>query len=282
MNGRDRSKVDLRKALRNTARAIKIIRGLYPGYLTLSALSSSIQSLQPLTVLYLSARILDELSGARSVSTIIAYVSVTVASTFLLSVARSAIERRLATLQSTFHQRMYFHHSEKYMEMDSGQIDKSSTNEILADMEAKINGNGLGLPTVHRAFPRLVQRLVGLVVSGVLLLGLFSVSGPYTENLATSPVATVALASLVLLSMRFTYSLRQREQAVLKRIFERNPKSNSVMHYYRNYIGANVAAKDIRIYAQQPAIRGIIRSWHDLSLWLGFLRIPAKSSTRPG
>ena len=54
MNGRDRSKVDLRKALRNTARAIKIIRGLYPGYLTLSALSSSIQSLQPLTVLYLS------------------------------------------------------------------------------------------------------------------------------------------------------------------------------------------------------------------------------------
>ncbi|MGE5579647.1 MAG: ABC transporter ATP-binding protein [Bacillota bacterium] len=261
MSIEDSDRIDLGKAWRHTKRAFGIIRDRYPSLLMLITLSSAILAVQPLGVLYLSARILDELAGGRDVRIIGTYVSITVALTFLLSVSRSLVERKIAMIRSTFLQKMYFFHSEKYMDMDFRHVDNSRTNEMLADIEAKINGNGLGIPNIYYTLPNLAHRLFGVIASGALLAGLFRVAGQYTESFATSSTASVALGVLVLLTVVFTFRLRQREQEVLKEVFEINPKGNSVIHYYREYLQAGAAAKDIRIYAQQPAISRIMHQW---------------------
>lgn len=265
MSEGDNGRVDLSKAWGHTLRAFGIIRDRYPGYLGLSGLHSLIQAVQPAGILYLSARIVNQLSGARNARMISVYVGVTVTLAFLLSSLRSAVERRLRVIESTFFQKMYFLHSEKYMVMDYGHVEKSGTNEMLADIEAKMQGNGLGIPDVYDTFPRLVLRLVGLVVSSLMLMGLFHVVGPYTENMATSPVSTIVLAALVLLTLAFTFRLRQKEQVVLRGHFERTPKWNTVGNYYSRYI--TEAAKDIRLYAQQPAIKAIRGEWENSSMW---------------
>jgi ATP-binding cassette subfamily B protein len=257
----DSDRVDLGKAWRHTRRAFGILRYLCPGFFTLSGTNSLIQAVQPLSVLYLSARILDELAGGRDVRLISIYVTIAVVSTFLFSVIRAFIDRRVAIIRSTFLQKMYFYHGEKYMEMDFRHVDNPRTNELLADIEAKINGNDLGIPHIYFTFSSLAHRLLGVIASAVLLTGLFRVTGQYTESFATSSTASVALGALVLLTVVFTFRLRQREQEVLKDVFERNPKGNSVIHYYYEYVQAGAAAKDIRIYAQQPAISGIMNQW---------------------
>ncbi|MGI6633210.1 MAG: ABC transporter ATP-binding protein [Bacillota bacterium] len=274
MSAREAGRIDLRKAWAYTLRAFGIVRERYPGYLLLSGLGSSIRAIQPLSVLYLSARILNELAGQRDVRTIALYVSISVTLTFLLSVCRSAIERRLSVIRSTFLQKMYFFHSEKYMRLDFGHVDKSRTNEMLADIEAKINGNGLGIPEIYYRFPGLVQRLVGLLASCVLLTGLFNTAARYTESFVTSPAATVALIALVLLTMVLAFRLRQKEQVVLKEAFEKNPKANTVFSYYYKYVIE--AAKDIRLYGQQPAIRAIIDEWVNASMWHEFFHYEGK------
>ena len=275
MNAGDDGRIGLKKAWVHTLRALGILRARYPGYILLSGLDSFIQAVQPLSVLYLSARILNELSGDRDVRTIGIYAGITVTLTFLLSVSRSIIERALAVIRSTFLQKMYFLHSEKYMAMDFGHVDKSRTNEMLADIEAKINGNGLGIPGVYYIFPQLVQRLIGVVVSALLLVGLFRIVGPYAGNFATSPVSTIALVALVLLTMVFTFRLRQKEQIVLKEVFEKNPKTNVVIDYYEKYV--TDAAKDIRLYAQQPAIKVIMDEWVSDAMWHGFFHYEGKA-----
>lgn len=254
-------RVDLGKAWSHTKRAFGIIRELYPGYLALSVTNSLTQAVQPLSVLYLSARILNELAGSRDVRLIGIYVTIAVVSGFLFSVIRAFIGRRLAVIQSTFRQRMYFFHSEKHMAMDFVHADKSSTNELLADIEAKINGNDLGIPTVYWRFPNLSRQLFGAIGSGVLLAGLFRVPTSYSRNFATSPAASGLLGFLVVCSMSFTFWLRHKEQLMMKEVFEKNPKGNTVIHYYYQYVQAGAAAKDIRIYAQQPAIRTIMEKW---------------------
>ena len=274
MNEGDSGRVDLKKAWGHTLRALSIIRERCPGYMLLSGLDSFIQALQPLSVLYLSAGILNELSTDKDVRTISMYVGITVTLAFVLAVSRSVIERRLTVIRRTFLQKMYFLHSEKYMAMDFGHVDKSKTNEMLADIEAKINGNGLGIPDVYDRFPKLVQRLVGLLGSVLLLRGLFRVAGPYTGNFATSPVFTMALAALVLLTMVFTFRLRQREQVVFEGVFEKNPKTNVVIGYYEKYVAE--AAKDIRLYAQKPAIRAIIDEWVNTGTWHWFFHYEGK------
>ena len=95
------------------------------------------------------------------------------------------------------------------MRLDFGHVDKSRTNEMLADIEAKINGNGLGIPEIYYRFPGLVQRLVGLLASCVLLTGLFNTAARYTESFVTSPAATVALIALVLLTMVLAFRLAE-------------------------------------------------------------------------
>lgn len=274
MRGKGTGRTDLRKAWRHTLRAIGIIRERYPGDLELTGISAIIQAVQPLSVLYLSARILDELAGRRDVRTIVTYVSITVTLTFFLSVLRAALERRLSVIRSTFLQKMYFLHSEKYMAMDYSHVDKSRTNEMLADIEAKINGNGLGIPNIHYIFPNLMQRLTGVVVSGLLLVGMFRVTGSYVVNFATSPASTVALGVLVLATMAFSFKLRQKEQVVLEEIFKKNPKANIAAQYYYDYV--TNAAKDIRLYAQQPALKVIANEWLNSQMWHEFFHYEGK------
>lgn len=274
----EEGRMDLRMAWRHTQRAVGIIHERYPGYLALSGLNSFIQAIQPLTILYLSALVLDQLSGARNVQTIVLYVGITVFLTFILSVARSIIERRLAVTESTFYPKMYFCHSEKYMGMDFSHVDKSSTNELLADIEAKIDGNDLGIPTVYYAFPRLAKRLFGLTLSVALLSGLFRIAGAYAHSLATSPMASIGLTALILFSMVFTFNLRQREHAKLKELLGMYPFGNSVGRYYHNYVGASEAAKDIRLYAQQPAVAAIISKLVYAMPWQSYFHYEAKVS----
>ena len=116
-------------------------------------------------------------------------------------------------------------------------------------------------PDCYWRFPNLSrQGFSGRSVLGPLSR-LFRVPTSYSRNFATSPAASGLLGFLVVCSMSFTFWLRHKEQLMMKEVFEKNPKRNTVIHYYYQYVQAGAAAKDIRIYAQQPAIRTIMEKW---------------------
>lgn len=260
-------KISFQDAWKYTKRGFGILRRLCPSFMPLSAASSLLNAVQPLIVLYYTAQILNELSGRCNVQTIIRYVILTTILTFLLSIARSLISKSLAVIDSTLQHRLYFFHGERYMDFDFKYVEKSKTNEMLADIEAKINGNGLGIPQLYYKFPILVQRFTGIVVSCILLVGMFTASGKYVNNFFTSPFATATLCLLIILVMIFTFRFRQKEEVVIKGILESNPKTNSFMYYYREYVKAGKAGKDIRIFRQQPAIMDIVNYWVDAAPW---------------
>lgn len=276
MRSKNNDNISIRDAWKYSKRGFGIIRKLYPSYIPLSVTSSFVSAIQPLIVLYFTAQILNELSGNRNVRSIIVYVMITTVLTFLLSVTRSFISKSLAVMESTLHHKLYFFHGERYMGFDFEYVEKSKTNEMLADIEAKINGNDLGIPQLYRTFPTLVQRFTGIVVSCILLIGMFTVSGTYVNNFFTSGFATAVLYVLIIFVMIFTFRLKLKEEAVLKRIFESNPKMNTSMHYYRDYVEAGKAGKDIRIFHQQPAIMEIINYWMNADPWHEYFHFEGK------
>lgn len=268
MNGND-EKMGWVKAWKLTKRGFGIIRRLCPPFMPLSAANSLINALQPLFILYMSARILDELQNVRNIKTVATYVILATVITFLLSVLRSIFSRKLKIIESTFYQKLYFFHGERYMELDFEHVEKSKTNEMLADIEAKINGNAIGIPRLYWEFPDLLQNSLGFAVSCLLLLGMFSTTAQYAKNFFTSPYALAMLWAMVALAIVLTLAMGVKEQAELKKVFEANPKANSFFHYYANYVKAGQAGKDIRIYDQKPAILSIVkyglnmRQWHE-------------------
>lgn len=276
MRSKNDEKIGIRDAWKYTKRGFGIIRRLCPSYMPLSAASSLISAVQPLAVLYFTAQILNELSGGRNVGTIILYVILTTVLTFILSLARSLISKSLAVIESTFYHKLYFFHGERYMDFDFEHVENSKTNEMLADIEAKINGNGLGIPQLYFTFPILVQRFAGIFVSCILLAGMFTASRTYKNSFFTSGFATAALCLLIILIMIFTFRLRLKEEVVLKKIFERNPKTNTFFHYYHEYVEAGKAGKDIRLYNQQPAIMDIINYWVNATPWHEYFHFEGK------
>lgn len=276
MSSKKDERISFKEAWMYTKRGFSILRRLCPSYMTFSAVNSLINAVQPLAVLYLSSQILNELSGRRDIRTIIIYVILTTVLTFLLSVIRSIVSRRLAIIDSTFYDKLCFFHGERYMKFDFEHVEESKTNEMLADIEAKINGNGLGIPQLYWAFPTMVQRFIGIVVSCILLIGMFGTTGTYTDNFFTSPFATAVLCMLIILTMIFTFSQRQKEQTVLKKLFEQNPKTNTFIQYYFEYVQAGKAGKDIRIYNQKPAIMDIMNYWMGATPWHEFFNFEGK------
>ncbi|WP_274364112.1 ABC transporter ATP-binding protein [Paenibacillus thermotolerans] len=243
-----------RSIWRNLRRGYGIVNRLTPTYIPLTFVTSFIKAVQPLMVLFLSAQIINELAGARNVERITLYVALAVGLAFILSAVNAAVSRRITTLNSTLWARFYFFLGHRYMQLNYDQVEDAKNNETLADIEAKTNGNGLGIMRLHYSLPELLQPVFELAASIVLVIGMFSSASSYEHTFITSPFATGLLIFLILLILPFTYVLKKREERIQKKVFEENPKSNTYVHFFNEYMQAKNAAKDIRLYKQASAI----------------------------
>lgn len=238
----------------NLRRGYGIVNRLTPTYIPLAFVSSFINAVQPLMILFLSAQIINELAGARDINRIILYVALAVGLAFVLSAANAVVSRRITTLNSTLWARFYFFLGNRYMQLNYDQVEDTMNNEKLADIEAKTNGNGLGILRLHYGLPELLQPLFELIASIVLFFGMFTAVSSYEKTFITSPFATFLLIILILLILPFTYVLKKREKRIQQTVFEENPKSNTYVHFFNEYMQAKNAAKDIRLYKQAAAI----------------------------
>ncbi|QHT61011.1 ABC transporter ATP-binding protein [Paenibacillus lycopersici] len=262
----------------NLLRGYGIVNRLTPTYIPLAFVTSFIKAVQPFAVLFFSARIINELAGARDTGRIVLYAALAVGIGFILKALNAVATRRIATLNSTLWARFYFFLGNRYMQLNYDQIEDAANNELLADIEAKTNGNGLGILRLHWGLPELLQPLFELGASIALVAGMFAAASSHEQNFVTSPLATGLLFMLVLLILPFTYAIKKREQRILQQAIEVNPKANTYIHFFGDYMQAKNAAKDIRLYRQAPAIEEHYRKSDGLSYWYKFFDLLGKNN----
>lgn len=267
MNTNTEKRIGLWEAWKYTKRGYGIVHRLDPSYMPIAALSGIIKAAQPLAVLYFMARILNELAGQAEVRVIITWAGITIAVTFALSVIQAVLDRKKRVSECLINARVYFMHSERYMSFDFEHVEQSHINELLADIEAKINGNGVGIPKLFYLFSESVTNFAGIIVASILLIGMFDNAQANAGSFLTSSYATATLGVLIAMIMALTLFVRRNEEKVLEQIFEQNPKMNTFLMYYFKYVMPGAAGKDIRIYEQQPAIKGIMKYWIDSIPW---------------
>ncbi|NBD24938.1 ABC transporter ATP-binding protein [Paenibacillus glycinis] len=267
-----------RSIWRNLWRGYGIVNQLTPAYIPLTVVGSFIKAAQPFAVLFLSARIINELAGDRDIGRIMLYAALAVGLAFVLSALNAVVTRRITTMNSTLWARFYFFLGNRYMQLNYDQIEDAANNENLADIEAKANGNGLGILRLHWSLPELLQPLFELAAAIVLVFGMFSSASNYERTFITSPFATGLLILLVLLILPFTYVVKKREQRILQQAFEINPKANTYIQFFNEYMQAKNAAKDIRLYKQAPAIEEHYKKSDGLAYWYKFFDYLGKNN----
>ncbi|WP_127491695.1 ABC transporter ATP-binding protein/permease [Paenibacillus glycanilyticus] len=267
-----------RSIWRNLVRGYGIVNRLTPTYIPLTVASSFIKAVQPLMVLFLSAQIINELAGERDTGRITLYAVLAVGLAFAGSAINAAVNRRITTLNSTLWARFYFFLGNRYMQLNYDQVEDTMNNERLADIEAKSNGNGLGLLRLHYSLPELLQPLFELILSIILVIGMFTSASSYEQTFITSPYATVLLILLILSMIPFTYLIKKREERIQKKVFEDNPKANTYVDFFNEYMQAKNAAKDIRLYKQAPAIEDHYNKSVGAEYWYRIFNLVGKNN----
>ncbi|MDR0670381.1 MAG: ABC transporter ATP-binding protein/permease [Treponema sp.] len=241
-------------------RAIGIIRKVYPWYLTLANTLSVLGALEPLTALYFSARIIDELSGGRDAGRIALYAGVAVGLAFVIRGLMTLITYKRDSLYRTglewLRERRFY--SERFARMDYEYTEDRRVNESLEKIMELSNGTGAGLRILFWNIPELTRQLVGTIAAAALLAGMFTFTTGTGGTFITSPWAAALLFLSVFIPVIVRTALTGRNLRAHKELIESNVQSNVLHRYYRNYITSGSAGKDIRIFAQQPYVLSLL------------------------
>ena len=260
-------KISFRERLSLLGYGYKVVGRLTPTYLPLMLFRALCIAAQPMVVLFFSARILNELNGARDVQTILLFVSITIAATFILSVLRAFLTREVESTSGWefAFQRIRMMQAERFVKMDYAHADDSSISEILARMDTQARGNGLGLLNVYTHSTEAAQHLFSLIFALMML------SGPFAMRVhgdARWPVWV--LFGFFAIGILFSLYLQSRMLLKLKQVYTENAKANTAAQYYHNYVKVEQAAKDIRLYDQSSALLNIFKTSFDMKKWSSF------------
>ena len=242
-----------------------LVNKMTPSFLPLVLLRSLFKSAQPMLILFFSARVLNELDGARDTRTIITYVSLAVGLTFILSALNAFLVREVELHSSIEHlyPDLQLMQAAQFTKMDYAYAEDAGISEKLARMDVQARGSGIGLLDMYLYTVTISENLFSLVFS-VLLLTVLSVGG------ALSGLPIVALYILFALSLVLSFFFSKREIKKVEIIDVTNAKVNTALNYYGQYIDPDQAAKDVRLYDQSGIIMKIVGESFDLKEWVPY------------
>jgi ATP-binding cassette subfamily B protein len=235
-------------------RALRIIHTRLPWYLTLTITSQFISAIQPLAILFFSARLLDELSTTREIPSILLWAMLAVGVVFVSNVARVFIDRKVEKITSNNSGAMLeikLLRHEKFSKMDYEYAENAQIREIMERTFAYENWNNYALTHVFYAFPRMVGLLFSLVGSLILIGGLL---GELAQSMLGITLLFLPLIPIVMSAIFTRLNARLTAKAMASM-----PKVNNLCnHYLGEYILINGAALDIRLYRQQKLILDVV------------------------
>jgi len=257
-----------REKMRLLRYGLTMMHELIPPFIPVSVTYALIQAAQPLTAIFFSARILNELSVGKDVRTITMYAALAIFAAFVLSTVKAYVKREWDTRADwgiVFNrQRMSI--AERFMTMDFAYTEDSKLTELLARMDTQARGNGLGLLVMYQHSFELANNLFELALSTALLINFIAMSG----GLNVSTFWLVTLGAMFVAGLVGNFYMRSRENAVLEEIYKENERANTNAQFYMQYIQAENAAKDARIYDQSPLLVKIFKESFQLKPWLSF------------
>ena len=185
-----------REEFRMLVRAVKTIHEIMPGYWLYSMLSLTAETILPYWSLYLSAEIINELSGGCDLRRLIMLVALTVGGGFLLSTLAQFFQSRMkipeANNLSSFNTLIlnaqnhfeYRHLEDPEVELKRGKI------------FAVLNAFGGGLRDVCYTLPEFIRSMLHLIISVVLTIPLFTMTLPGGHGFIHSPISSILIIAL--------------------------------------------------------------------------------------
>ena len=193
-------KLTWREAWRIFKRSFLLVHRYAPHLYFPLTVCALVTAVTPYVTVFLSARVIDELAGARRPEVLWRWVVAAVAVTGAIALLKAALGAWRTTQTNSLSISRTRIYSDKLMDLDYADLEKQSTRDLLAQVKQNEWWMALGIQKVPYLYNRILQNAMGIVSAVALTVGLFLTRVPESAGALTvldGPVGILALAAAV-------------------------------------------------------------------------------------
>lgn len=250
---KDKKKISLREALHLSMRGYRIWWQVNPKAFVAITLSSIVDGISPYVGIYLGARIINELAGARDINTLTVLVIAALLSAAVLSMASAGLYR-----WRNYHNALQFYnlrkiYADKFVAMDFRCVDSQHTQDLLYQIRQNDVMGWYGLRLLMWIYTRIMNALVSIVIAAALIIPLFVLRVPESGGRLTilnNPLFIVAIVAAMLLITLIAPLFTTKGSRYWVKFAEESKFGNRIHSFYGYYMSGGERALDVRIYRQ--------------------------------
>ena len=219
-------------------------------------LSSVVKAVTPYVTIFLSARIIDELSGERRPDQLLRWVVLTLACTAACALLQGVLTRWSNYAKGCAGQLDDQLYMDKMVALDYADVDRQAVFDLYAQIRQNENWAGWGIPKTISYFESFVTAVVQVLGGVGLSVSLFLSPVPAGSGLAflNHPLSAAAILGLLLLAAVSSPMLSNRGNRYWTAYAEEARLGNRLFSFYGFMSGERNRAADIRIYRQQENV----------------------------
>lgn len=255
-NSDNKKKISFFDAWRLNLRAWRVFAGRCPMLFVTAFLSSAFSALSPYLAIWLSARLIDELTGARDPQRLGNYVILILSVSLVTSLIGALLRRWRAYYKRTYiiFNRVF---ADKYLSMDFQDIESQKVRDLYDTIMQNRNWNSSGLCLTVSFFEDAVSAVFGLIGGIGMTVGMFAARVPDGKlSFIGSPWLIVAVIGAMIGAALGGPALRNRAGEYNKRYAPMARFGNRAFVFY-GFMCADTShdrSADLRMYSQQENV----------------------------
>lgn len=251
------SRMPISKRIAITTRGLSLLKAYCPGLAQGKAVYECISAIQPFVSIWFTAQIVNELSAARHMRTILLYVLFAVLFNFLCALSKGIIQHVCNEKESQMWSWFGKVFSDKQMALDFVDLENAAIQHQRQEAEENLYMFGNGLGQLFWGIAALVRTLVYLVLSLVMTFSLFfSRTGhPVMDH----PIWIVIVLLCIMLGGLSKSRATIRENEVFLSYCKKTVWFNRVFMFFGHTLYTSPEkAKDVRIYRQDTVAESML------------------------
>ena len=196
--------ISLRETFAIHRRAAHDMRLIAPGCFAPFILHAIANAAFPYAVIWLSARLIDELSTLRRPEILGRWVLWIVTVSAAAELLKVVLERWKNVQSELFNRQEEVLYTEKFLQMDYSDCDSQKTRDLFSQIQQNTNWSGWGFSHLKMYCTQTVQGITGILGAAALTVSLFTQKVPSSAGRLTILNHPLFLAGLLLLIVAFT------------------------------------------------------------------------------
>lgn len=242
---------------------LKEINGLQPWVLPVTILDAFFKSVAPFINIYMSAKIIDELIGAKAIDRLVLLAGVTIILNLIIHLISNGLDHLSIILKSLMSQNLDMRLNEKIISMDYEHVENPEVHNLRIKIAEAENMNGGGIYALRKYIGELTKGLVTVIASIALVIDLFKANALSNGYLSfiNSRMFTYGFLVLILIGIIFNLNLKTKADKKGFKYFSKVMDVNRIFIFYVDQILDYNVGKGIRLYNQREIFNKEVESY---------------------